>query len=297
MCGDAQRNHDFYTGALGLRLVKATVNFDDPGTYHLYYGTERGAPGTLLTFFPWEGAPAGRGGAGTVGVVALGVPPGSLPGWRAGLAAGGVAWRDAETPFGEPALALADPDGLRLVLIEEPPLGEPWRKGGVPEDLAIRRICGVELWVADHRPSERLLSDAMGAVEEIGSDDRRRFRVGTAFVDLVERPGMPRQRSGRGVVHHVAFGVRDDETQTAIAALPGIAASPVHDRCYFRSVYFREPGGALFEIATDGPGFATDEDVSKLGERLCLPPWLEGRREAIRAALPPLVTRSGGRLP
>jgi glyoxalase family protein len=252
--GEPQRNVDFYAGLLGLRLVKKTVNFDDPGTYHLYYGDGAGSPGSIMTFFPWAGAPQGRIGAGQLTVTSFSVPATSLGYWTQRLVEAGVRFEKPEDRFGETVLRLTDPDRLRLELVA----------------------------AADDR-------------REGWADGRTRFEAGAGgpgnTVDVANGTGFPRGTIGVGTVHHVAFRVPDEETQLElrekVAAL-GYNVTPVLDRNYFRSIYFREPGGVLFEIATDPPGFAADEDPEHLGESLKLPPWLEPQRDQLEEVLTPL---------
>ena len=300
IAGAARGNLDFYRGVLGQRLVKRTVNFDDPGTHHLYFGDARGAPGTITTFFPWAKEAPGAGGAGEVGEIAYRIPTGSADWWRARLAAHGVAVDVATPRFGAETLAFRDPDGLRLALFEaDAAAGTGWPEGGVPADRAIGGIDAVTLTLADPAPTAALLTNVLGFAVAGVERDRTRLRVADpssqgmpgSAVDLV-RVGTAPSRLGRGSVHHVAFRCADDATQSAMAdrlrRAHGIAATERKDRCYFRSIYFREPGGVLFEIATDAPGFAVDEAEDRLGERLMLPPFLEARRASIERVLPPL---------
>ena len=291
--GDAARNVAFYTRLLGLRLVKKTVNFDDPGTYHLYYGDEAGRPGTVLTFFPWPLAAAGQRGAGQVTAATLRVPAGSLGWWRERLRGAGVVAEEAPASFGEERLRLLDPDGLELLLVgAEPSTDEPapWARV-VPPEHAVRTVDAVLLASAQPKATSRLLGDVLGLARVGEEGDRERFAGadGSRVDLLLEAP--PQGRIAAGSVHHVAFRTPDDGSQAAWRALlleRGLHVSPVMDREYFRSIYFREPGGILFEIATDGPGFARDEPLASLGADLKLPPWLEPHRARIAAALPPL---------
>lgn len=301
IAGDAQENVAFYAGLLGLRLVKRTVNFDDPGTYHLYFGDEAGRPGTLMTFFPWGGAPRGRVGPGQVTHTAFAVPPGSLDYWRRRIEADGRAVEGPWARLDERGLGLADADGLGIELIESAAAGasEAWRGGPVPAEHAIRSFHGVTLTLADHARTAEFLTGAFGFVARGGEGDRLSFAAASAGaasrVDLVASPGAPRGRMGVGVVHHVAWRAPGDHDQNAIreeAERRGLHPTPVVDRKYFRSVYFREPGGVLFEVATDAPGMAIDEAPESLGTRLVLPPWLESIRPRIEEALPPLAVPS-----
>jgi glyoxalase family protein len=301
IAGDAQRNLDFYTGLLGLRLVKRTVNFDDPGTYHLYFGDERGRPGTILTFFPWPGVPRGRPGTGEVSATSFAVPAGSLEFWAQRLASADAATRSA-TRFDEPMLMFEDPDGLRVELIESSGFAGSHVARGVPARYAITGFHSATLELRARERTETLLTATLGLMPTGEENGRRRFRtLGTgagSIVDTIETPGVGRGELGGGTVHHIAWRTRDDATQAEwLERLPrvGLNVTPVQDRQYFHSIYFREPGGVLFEIATDPPGFAIDEPLEHLGEALKLPPWLEPMRPSIERALPPLETRDAGR--
>lgn len=293
--GDPQRNLDFYAGALGLRLVKRTVNFDDPTTYHFYFGDESGSPGSLITFFAWPGAKRGRPGAGQVGVTSFAIPPRSLGYWLERLIRNHVEFEQPKTRFDERVIALKDPDGLLLELVAHPSAEAlpEWSGGQVDQDHAIRGIHSVTLWEDGHELTSRLLQDSLGfeLAREQGSIYRFVARGGGpgSIVDLRVVPGLWSGTMGAGAVHHVAFRARDEAEQIAIRgtlALLGSNITPQLDRQYFRSVYFREPGGVLFEIATDGPGFTIDEPLETLGRALALPPWLEDRRFEIEALLP-----------
>ncbi|HEX2864611.1 MAG TPA: VOC family protein, partial [Deinococcales bacterium] len=306
MAGDPQRNLDFYTQVLGQRLVKVTVNFDDPGTYHFYFGDELGTPGTVMTFFPWRNAKRGRRGNGEVAAAAYAAPPGSLDAWRARLGERGVAFTEG-TRFGRPFLAFEDPDGLRLELLEDeaPPAVRPWPNNPVPPEAALRGFHSVTLWVDELEGVARLLESRLGFTrvgEEPDPEGRRTRYRGAAeglgvLVDVVERPGQPRGQFGAGSVHHVALRTRDDAEQAEYREslrLAGYEATPVRDRQYFRSVYFRDFSGVLFEIATEAPGFAADETVDELGSGLKLPAWLEPRRAGIEARVPRIVSPEYG---
>ncbi len=297
--GDAQENFDFYTEALGLRLVKRSVNQDVPDTYHLFYADAEGNPGTDLTFFPWPQMPPGRQGTGLTVEVGLAVPEGSLTFWAERLQARGVDQDAPEVRFGERVLRLRDPHGLELSLTETsaPQQTVPWRESPVPEPHQIRGFHSVRLWERDLAVTERFLRDALG-FEPVGEEDGwHRFGAegggSGKWVEVRELPGGRLGSWGTGAVHHVAFRVADDaeelEVRRRVQAAGG-SPTPVIDRFWFRSVYFKEPGGVLFEIATEEPGFTVDEDLAHLGERLILPPWLEPHRREIEAALPPLET-------
>ncbi len=294
---DPRRNLEFYREVLGLRLVKKTVNFDDPGTYHLYFGDELGRPGTILTFFPWPGARRGERGAGQATTVALAVPADALGWWQERLARHGVAVERPRRRLAEEALALLDPDGLRLELVGEAGAGEPpaW-EGPVPGKRAIRGIHSVALTLAEPEASVELLTAGMGLRPAGEGDGRLRFAAAVPAVvggrvDLLPRPGSAAGRVAAGSVHHVAWRVAGDVEQEGWRRRlveRGLGVTPVLDRTYFHSIYFREPGGVLFEIATDPPGFTIDEPPAELGSALRLPEWLEPHRERIAAALPPL---------
>lgn len=297
IAGDAQANLDFYRGVLGLRLVKRSVNQDVPTTYHLFYADAAGTPGTDITFFPWPEMGPGRPGAGLAGEVSFAVPAGSLAWWSDRLDRHAVARDAVETRFGEATLPFADPHGLRLALVETPedrPFAV-WPGSPVPPAHQLRGMHAVRLVVRDAAPSARLLTDVLGfaAVGEDGGWARYAAAGGGSgtLVDVRAAPEARLGAWGTGVVHHVAWRVPDDAAELAVrAAVIGAGLRPTEpiDRFWFRSVYFREPGGVLFELATDGPGFARDEAADHLGERLILPPWLEPRRTEIEAALPRL---------
>ncbi|GAA5512013.1 hypothetical protein Dcar01_00727 [Deinococcus carri] len=305
MASDPQRNIDFYSQTLGQRLVKVTVNFDDPGTYHLYYGDLTGQPGTIMTHFPWPGAKRGVRGNGEVVATAYSAPRGSEGYWRTRLGEQGYALHESER-FGERVLTLEDPDGTWVDLVFEAgqPV-QPWPAGPVPAEHALRGFHSVTAWVGDTGLVRDLLVGHLGFTE-VGQEadaegTRTRFRgsgdgVGL-FVDVVERPGKPRGSFGAGSVHHVALRTRDDAEQAAYLTGLGAAGyqpTPVQDRQYFHSIYFREPNGVLFEIATDAPGFPDDEPVAELGRHLKLPAWYEAQRPAIEAHLPRIVSREYG---
>jgi glyoxalase family protein len=296
ICGEPQRNVDFYVGLLGLRLVKRTVNFDDPGTYHLYYGDGAGSPGSIMTFFPWAGAPKGRIGAGQLTVTSFSFPAPSLGFWTERLVEAGVRFEKPEDRFGETVLRLPDPDGLRLELVAAPDdRREGWTEGPVPPEHAVRGFHHTTLLSTDPESTTQLMTDTLGFRQTGEAEGRTRFEAGEGgpgnTVDVANGAGFPRGTMGVGTVHHIAFRVPDEETQLElrekVAAL-GYNVTPVLDRNYFRSIYFREPGGVLFEVATDPPGFTADEEPEHLGESLKLPPWLEPRRGEIEAALEPL---------
>jgi glyoxalase family protein len=298
IAGEPRRNVDFHTRVLGLRMVKKTVNFDDPGTYHLYYGDEAGSPGSIITFFPWPGASPGRAGAGQAVETGYLIPEASVGYWIERLVGLGVEHAQPLKRFGRTVIGFRDPDGMHLELVAEAGAAAlpGYSGGGVPAEHAIRGFAGVTLWVNDAEPTARILTDVFGFRAEGTEDGRRRFAAPAGgiglWIDLRPVAGFPRGASGAGTIHHVAFRARNDADQAAmVKALAGlgIRATEQVDRNYFRSVYFREPGGVLFEIATDAPGFAVDEAAGDLGGRLMLPPWLEPHRAEVEAALPPLA--------
>jgi catechol 2,3-dioxygenase-like lactoylglutathione lyase family enzyme len=296
IAGDPQQNVDFYAGVLGLRLVKKTVNFDDPSSYHLYYGDAGGNPGTIMTFFSWPGAPRGRSGAGQIGATSFAVPEDSLGYWTERLVGHGVRFGAPTRRFDETILAFEDPDGLAIEIVARSGLtgaASSWAGSTVPEEHAIRKISGVTLLEAAPDRTEELLSGFLG-FEKAGEEDGR-VRYATAgaesFADVLAVPDGARGQTAVGTTHHVAWRAPDDETEESWrgeAEARGLDVTPVLDRQYFHSIYFREPGGVLFEIATDPPGFAVDEDPEHLGEELKLPPWLERHRDRIEASLPPV---------
>jgi glyoxalase family protein len=297
--GRADRNLDFHTHVLGLRLVKKTVNFDDPGTWHLYYGDEQGQPGTILTFFPWAHAAAGQLGAGETQETAFRIPAAALGYWTHRLLEKGVTHGAPEKRFGDTVLPFTDPDGMRFTLVAAPGAEKEkgWSKGDIPAEHAIRGFHGVTLLVHTAAPTGAILTDVLGFREVARDGALARYRGDArlgAHVDLREAGDFPRGRMGRGSVHHVAFRAADDAAQAAMAKKL-VADHKMHpteqkDRNYFRSIYFREPNGILFEIATDQPGFAVDEPAASLGQSLKLPPFLEPRRAELEGKLPLLET-------
>lgn len=299
IAGPARRNLDFYGRVLGLRLVKKTVNFDDPGTWHLYYGDAAGRPGTILTFFPWEHATPGRLGIGETQETMFRVPEGAIGYWAHRLVAHGVPHDAPVKRFGETVLAFRDPDGMRLALVGLPGIeAEPaWDGGEVPAEHAIRGFHGVSLLLGEAAPTAAILSDVFGLAESGREDSLIRHKAeGTALggiVDLRVAGGFLPARQGAGSVHHIAFRAADDAAQEGmvrrLAENHGIRTTEQRDRNYFRSVYFREPGRVLFEIATDVPGFAVDEPADSLGQALKLPAGLEAQRARIEAVLPALA--------
>ncbi len=296
--GAAQQNLDFYAGVLGMRLVKRSVNQDDPGTYHLFYADAEGRPGTDLTFFPWAQMPPGRPGHGLAPEVSLAVGPGALDYWHPRLERYGTRLEEVVTRFGERTLPFEDPHGMRVALVEsESALKRPftpWEEGGVPAAHQVRGLHGARLLERDRVATTSFLGDAMGFRLQGEENEWQRWVVedggsGT-WLDVAQAGDIRRGAWGVGSIHHLAFRVADDTEQLEVRSQVAARAqpTPVIDRFWFHSVYFKEPGGVLFELATDGPGFTADEDLAHLGEKLVLPPWLEDRRNAIEAVLPPL---------
>lgn len=296
IAGPARRNLDFYTRILGLRLVKKTVNFDDPGTYHFYFGDEAGSPGTILTFFPWEHAAPGRLGIGETQETVFRVPEGAIGYWTHRFVEKGVAYDALVRRFGEAVLSFRDPDGTRLALVGVPGIeSEPsWTTGEVPAEFAIRGFHSVNLLLKEAAPTGAILTDVLGFSEVGREGSLVRFKAGDTaiggIVDIHEAGAFLPGRMGAGSVHHIAFRAADDAEELAMARKlaenHGLQTTEQRDRNYFRSVYFREPGHVLFEIATDIPGFAIDEPVASLGQSLKLPPVYESRRREIEQVLP-----------
>jgi glyoxalase family protein len=297
IAGDPQENLDFYVGILGMRLVKKTVNQDVPGTYHLFYADGAAHAGTDLTFFPWPDMAPGQTGVGLTVEVALAVPTGSLGYWGERLTRQGVQVAGPTTRFGEPLLTFDDPHGLRLALVEtaDPREFTPWAKSVVPEEYQVRGLHGVRLLERNAAPTTDFLVNTLG-FEEVGAENGwRRFALpGSRSGRVIDIKQLPTERQGTwgtGSVHHIAWRVPDDATELRVQHRlqgAGRRPTPVIDRFWFKSVYFREPGGALFEVATDGPGFGVDEPLEALGASLVLPPWLEPKRSLIEASLQPL---------
>lgn len=298
IAGNAARNVEFYTRVLGLRMVKKTVNYDDPGTYHLYFADEAGSPGTILTFFPWAHATRGRNGSGLTETTSFRVPKASLGFWLARFVEKGVPHDALATRFGETVLTFRDPDGTSLALVGVPGAENEtaWVSAGVPAEHAIRGFHGVTLLVADGARTAAVLTDVLGFAEVAKEGAVTRYQAtGTTHggvVDVHADADAAHGQMGRGSVHHIAFRAADDAEQAdmrrKLAEDLRLQATEQVDRNYFRSIYFREPGGIIFEIATDEPGFAIDETAEHLGETLALPPFLEGRRAQIEATLPSL---------
>jgi len=297
IAGNAQENLDFYVSMLGMRLVKRSVNQDDPGTYHLFYADRTGTPGTDFTFFPWSNMEPGHLGIGLTVEVSFAVPPGSFKYWQKRFEEAGIECGKPESRFDEMALPFTDPHGLQLALVEtsdERPF-VPWEASPVPPECQVRGMHAVRLWERQIEPTTALLTQCMG-FRLLGSEDGwQRYGVeGGVSGQLIDVKELPDERGGQwgtGTVHHVAWRVKDTEEQMSLRNVlleAGLRPTPQIDRFWFKSVYYKEPGGVLFELATDGPGFDRDEDMEHLGEQLILPPWLETQRKEIEAALPPL---------
>jgi glyoxalase family protein len=294
---DAQQNVDFYAGILGLRLVKKTVNFDDPSTYHLYYGDEVGSPGSILTFFPWPRARSGRTGVGDVAVTSLAIAPRSIGYWLERFVTKGVEHSVPTRRFGESVIAFKDRDGLQLELVatESADLRGSWSGGSVPAEHAIHGVHSVTLWEHTLELTERALVDGLGFRKESTEDTTTRFVIqeggASKIVDVRVVGGFLAPMGGAGTIHHVAFRAESDaaelELRNTVVGL-GMHPTSVIDREYFHSVYFREPGGVLFELATDAPGFAVDEPLDALGTALKLPPQYESSRAEIEQRLVPI---------
>jgi glyoxalase family protein len=296
IASDPQRTLDFYVGLLGLRFVKRTVNFDDPASYHFYFGDARGTPGTILTFFAWPGARRGIRGTGQIEAPAFAIPPNSVGYWLDRLKEHHVPAEKTPARFGEEVLRFADPDGLVIELIASISSAgfEPWADSTVPIEHSLRGFHGVSIALEGYEQTAKLLTETFGyrLVEQLNN----RFRLAAPseagagrIVDLLCTPDGSPGRVAAGSVHHIAFRARDPAEQLAwrerLVDL-GYNVTPVIDRTYFHSIYFREPGGVLFEIATDPPGFTLDENIEELGNQLRLPPWLEPTRSQIEEVLP-----------
>lgn len=297
IAGNAKRNFDFYTKVLGLRLVKKTVNFDDPGTYHFYFGDETGTPGTILTFFPWEGIQQGKTGTGMATDIGYSVPGKSLDFWKERFKKYNVKVTDTGKRFGEDYISFEDPDGLSLTLIVPASADnrKPWETGEVKADAATRGFHSITLKLRKVEATASVLTDIFGYTLQGKEGNRYRYVTdavpNASVVDLIEAPDEAPAINAGGTIHHVAFRVKDEATQMAFrekVVKHGLSITPKIDRNYFFSLYFREPGGVLFEIATDNPGFAVDEPVSELGKNLKLPQQYESHRAKIEQVLPVL---------
>jgi len=301
IASDPQQNVDFYRNILGQRLVKRTVNFDAPDTYHFYFADEIGNPGSVLTFFAWPTMRGGVRGNGETNAVAYNVPVGTLAFWQEHLERNSVASQALEKRFGEDVLSFNDPDGMRLELVETAhlPRINYWEEGPIPQEYALHGFHSVTLWLDNVGPTVDLITSQMGYQAAGQEENRHRFIADRSApghtIDLVERPGKMQARLGVGSIHHIAFRAPNDEQQLEYQALirnAGLNVTDVIDRNYFHSIYFREHGGVLFEIATDTPGFAIDEPVEALGETLKLPEWFEPQRNEIERSLAPFELKA-----
>ena len=298
IASNAKINLEFYTKILGLRLVKKTVNFDDPTTYHFYYGNETGAAGTILTFFPWEGIGKGTNGAGMATNIGYSVPTESLDFWRERFKNLNIKFKEIEESFGEQTLSFQDPDGLQLSLIVGNKADErmPWVTNDIDKTVGVKGFHAVTLTLKDVNTTAKILTDIMGysLIEHQGN--KYRFRTNAvdnaAIIDIIESPLIQNGRPAAGTNHHVAFRVKDENSLMDFRSR--IAGAKINitekiNRDYFYSVYFREPGGVLFELATDNPGFTVDEPLNELGTNLKLPKQYEGSRSKIEKALPDIL--------
>ena len=297
IANQAKRNLDFYTKVLGVRLVKKTVNFDDPGTYHFYFGNESGTPGTILTFFPWEGIGQGTNGSGMATHIGYAVNKGALEFWKNRLANFNVSYEEGEV-FGEKLISFRDPDGLQLQFIE--PTSEdnrkPWVTNEVNEEVGLKGFHNVTLTLKKSGATTKVLTDVLGYTFQKQENGRLRFAtdsIETAnIVDIIEGENIPTGRGAAGTNHHIAFRVKDDNILMELrekVLSAGLNITPKIDRDYFFSLYFREPGGVLFELATDNPGFTRDEPLNELGTSLKLPKQYGASREKIESVLPSLL--------
>ena len=324
IAGDPQKNIDFYTSFLGLRLVKLTVNFDDPQTYHFYYGDDIGRPGTILTFFPWQYMPKGFRGTGQVVTTSFLIPENAIEYWVNRLKDHGIDFSGPTKRFDneEQVITLYDPDGMELELVAHRSAEERkdhiWKKGPIPEDYATRGFYSATLSLEGYERTAALLTENMGFSKTKNEGNRFRFEIAdkekviddfytnkqkreldllksSTTVDIVCLPYTQRSSMGVGTVHHIAWRTPTDESQIAMRKKiiqTGLDATPVIDRKYFHSVYFREPGGVLFEIATDPPGFMVDQKYEELGQKLLLPKWLEPERKYLEKVLPKVAAPS-----
>lgn len=295
LASDPQKNVDFYTGILGLRLVKKTVNFDATEVYHLYYGNEKGSPGTILTFFPYPGIPQGRKGKGQLTVTSFAIPNDSVDYWIKRLEKFNIEFKSPEQRFNELVLYFEDPDGLGLELVASDKDDRPgFTYGNIPAKYAIKGFYGMTLSEECYEKTAGLLVGQLD--HQLVAEKGNRFRYSASgkpgdFVDVLCQPDSLKGLPGYGTIHHVAFATANDSFQREARAKLlnfGLNVTPVLDRQYFHSIYFREPGGVLFEIATIPPGFLIDEPLANLGESLKLPPWEEHNRVAIEKTLPPI---------
>lgn len=293
MAGDAQQNADFYVKKLGMRLVKKSVNQDDPGTYHLFYGNADGDPGSGLTFFPWPNAAQGKPGIGEAVSVGLAVPSGSMEYWAEHLSEEEIGFEGPEKSFGKTIFRFKDPDLIQLELVFDDKVDAlpAWSGSRVPEEYGIRGFWGTTLHLHEAEPTAEVLEKVFGFSLTNEENNQKLYTTDAAFGSsvIIENAKPKLSSNGKGIIHHVAFRAKDDdhlaELREKVLGL-GLRPTEFIDRHWFHSVYFRSPGGVLFEIATDGPGYVVDEDTDKLGQKLILPPWLELKREMIEKRLP-----------
>lgn len=292
LAGDAQRNADFYVKKLGMRLVKKSVNQDDPGTYHLFYGNADGDPGSGLTFFPWPMAIQGKPGIGEAVSVGLAVPSTSMDFWAERFEEG-IDFKSSQERFGKSVWKFKDPDLMQLEFVFDENVNElpAWSKGSVPPEYGIRGFWGATLLLHEAEPTVNVLEEVFQfrLTSEEGKQKLYSTKAPFGSSIIIETGEIKSSANGRGTIHHVAFRAKDDEHLTELREKVlqlGLHPTEFIDRHWFHSVYFRSPGGVLFEIATDGPGYTTDEPADKLGQKLILPPWLEPKREAIEKRLP-----------
>ncbi len=303
MASDAQRNVDFYVRVLGLRFVKKSINQDAPDVYHLYYGDEEGSPGTAMTFFPFGRAARGSRGNGEISRVAFAVPTASADFWVHQLSRHNIPFTGPADRFGNSVISFPDPDGMMIDLVfsDVQELRHPWKRSTVPVEHAIKRFYGVTMNLSALDPSLAVLRDLLGARPGQQSGNTHRWIIGEgsdeAAIDIVVDPTAPFARQSAGSVHHIAWRVKDfaahEEWQQTVAR-GGLHPTEIIDRFYFHSIYFREPGGVLYEIATDNPGFTVDEPLETLGRELKLPPWYEPHRAKIEQALVPITVPEAG---
>jgi glyoxalase family protein len=299
MAGDAQKNLDFYAGVLGVRLVKKTINFDAPDVYHFYYGDETGKPGSILTFFPYGELPKGRHGKGMLNTTTFSVPLRSLNYWLDRLKKYGISYKEPQERFGSEAVVyFEDPDGLGLELVFNNTDSRPgFTYGHIPLEHSIKGFYSVEIWEDGYEITAGLLTEQMDHKLIAEKGNRFRFAANDTpgnYVDILCTPDSMKGLAGNGTVHHIAFATPNQETQEQVRrkiAQRMLNPTTILDRSYFTSIYFREPGGVLFEVATNGPGFTSDEDVAHLGEGLKIPSWYEQYRPQIEKGLKPVSLR------
>ncbi|WP_162417633.1 ring-cleaving dioxygenase [Cyclobacterium roseum] len=296
IASDPQQNVDFYTRVLGLRLVKKTINFDAPDVYHFYFGDETGSPGSILTFFPFKGAVKGKRGLGELTFTAFSIPESSIDYWKSRLSGLGITLSDTLQRFGEEVIRFTDPDGMGIELVGiKADRREAWAGGNVPQKHAIRGLAGATLNLRELEPTAALMTEVLNyKLKEELPGKRYRYEIAGnpgEIIDLVQMDPSVRSIQSAGSVHHIAFRTAGEAEQLQVQRLLqryGVAVTEVKDRNYFKSIYFREPGGVLFEVATDSPGFLVDESLESLGDALKLPDWVASQREQIERNLVPI---------